>query len=469
MKKNSTNQKLSDVLRQRAEVKLDNQKMDGANALLHELQVHQVELEMQNEELRHANTQAENALSKYYDLYDLAPIGYFTINEHGKILEVNQAGVNLLGVQTRHLLNNYFENYIAEDYLSLYKAFRMKVLESTAKQSCEIKLLKKEKTQFPAQITGIVVKSHIKNESQMWFSVFDITERIKVEEAKEDVRKLHDEENNKLMNQMRMFDKLKTEYFSNLSHELRTPLNVILSSLKLLELKKSTLEVETSLKLDKHISMSKQNCYRLLRLINNIIDITKIESGFFEIHLKNCNIVSIVEDITLSVAEFIENKGILLLFDTNVEEKLTACDPDKVERIMLNLLSNAIKFTKSGGSISVNVFGSEEYVEIILSDTGIGIPKDKQELIFQRFQQADTSLVKEQEGSGIGLSLVKSLIDMHGGDISVESEYGKGSKFIIRLPVKILDSEENTEMNMDNHTKQTQIERLSIEFSDIYS
>ena len=266
-----------------------------------------------------------------------------------------------------------------------------------------------------------------------------------------------------------MFDKLKTEYFSNLSHELRTPLNVILSSLKLLELKKSTLEAKAPLKLDKHISTIKQNSYRLLRLINNIIDMTKIESGFFEIHLKNCNIVSIVEDITLSVAEYIESKGDCPLFDTDVEEKLLACDPDKVERIMLNLLSNAIKFTKSGGSISVNVFEREEAVEIIVSDTGIGIPKDKQELIFQRFRQVDTSLTKEQEGSGIGLSLVKSLVDMHGGTISVESEYGKGSKFIVRLPVKILDPEENTDTNMDNLTKQTQIERLSIEFSDIYS
>jgi signal transduction histidine kinase len=207
----------------------------------------------------------------------------------------------------------------------------------------------------------------------------------------------------------------------------------------------------------------------LLRLINNIIDIAKIESGFFEIHLTNCNIVSIVEDITLSVGEYIEGKGVALIFDTDVEEKLTACDPDKIERIILNLLSNAVKFTKPGGSISVNVFEREEAVEIIVSDTGIGIPKDMQELIFQRFRQVDTSLTKEQEGSGIGLSLVKSLVDMHGGNITVESEYGKGSKFIVRLPVKILDTEEKIGTNMDNRTKQAQIERLYIEFSDIYS
>jgi len=477
MKKNNTVQDKNNILRQRAEAKLDNKKptsiqvmqADKVYALLHELQVHQIELEIQNEELKHANVQAENALSKYYELYDLAPIGYFTINEQGKILEVNQVGADLLEVKNRYLLKNYFQNYIAEDCLSLYKTFRTKVLESKTKQNCEIRLIKKGKAQFHALIMGIVVKNHNISESQIWFSVLDITNRIKTEEAKEEFRKVHEDENNRLMDQMRMFDKRKTEYFSNLSHELRTPLNIILSSLKLLELKKNTLQAESDLKLDKHISTVKQNSYRVLRLINNIIDITKIESGFLEIHLKNCNIVSIIEDVTLSVAEYIENKGVVLLFDTDVEEKLTACDPDKIERIMLNLLSNAIKFTKSGDSISVNILEREEAIEIIVSDTGIGIPKDKQKLIFERFRQVNTSFTKEQEGSGIGLSLVKSLIDMHRGAISVESEYGKGSKFIVRLPVKILDSEENADTDMDNDTKQTQIERLRIEFSDIYS
>jgi len=304
----------------------------------------------------------------------------------------------------------------------------------------------------------------------MWLSVFDITDRIRIEEAKEEVRILHDEEEKyKLLNQKLVFDKLKTEYFVNVSHELRTPLNVILSSLKLLQLKKNRLQADDTLKLDKHIYTIKQNCYRLLRLINNIIDITKIESGFFEIHLKNCNIVSIIKDITLSVGEYIEGKGVDLLFDTVVEEKLMACDPDKIERIILNLLSNAVKFTKPGGSISVNIFEREDAVEIIISDTGIGISRDMQEVIFKRFRQVDTSLTKEQEGSGIGLSLVKSMVDMHGGIIIVESEYGKGSKFIVRLPVKILETEENIEANIDNHTKEAQVERLYIEFSDIYS
>lgn len=439
------------------------------NALLHELQVHQLELKIQNEELKNAKTKTEIALSKYYDLYDLASTGYFTVNEHGKILEVNKAGTDLLEVENRFLINNYFQNYIVEECLSLFKNFSINVLESKSKQYIEIKLIKKGKVHFHAQITGIKAKSQNKSEILMWFSVMDITDKIMVEEAKEEVRRIQEKENDHLIGQMQMFDKLKTEYFSNLSHELRTPLNVILSSLKLLDLKKFNLQAETPLKIDKHIATIKQNSFRLLRLINNIIDMTKIESGYFEINLKNCNIISIIEDITLSVADYIENKEITLIFDTDVEEKIISCDPDKIERIMLNLLSNSIKFTKPGGSISVNVFEREDAVEISVSDTGIGIPKDKQGLIFQRFRQVDTSLTREHEGSGIGLSLVNSLVDMHEGTISVESEYGKGSRFIVKLPIKVVDFEGNEPTNMDMCEKQSHIERLNIEFSDIYS
>ena len=475
-KSGNTRQDKDHALRRRAELKIGGKKtadiqdmrIDDANALLHELQVHQVELEMQNEELMHANALAETALSKYYDIYNLAPIGYFTVNEQGRILEVNQASTDILEVKKRFLLNNYFQNYITDDCLGIYKTFRMEILESNTKQSCEIKLIKKNKSPIHVQIAGIIVKTNIKNEYQMWLTVVDISDRVAAEGIKEEVRRIHEEENHKLMDQMRMFDKLKTEYFSNVSHELRTPLNVILSSLKLLELKKSKLQYEDALRLDKHIITIKQNSYRLLRLINNIIDITKIESSFFEIHLKNCNIVAVIEDIVFSVVEYAEDKGIALVFDTDMEEKITACDPDIIERIILNLLSNAIKFTKPDGNINVSILDKGAAVEITVNDSGIGIPKDKQELIFQRFKQVDASLTKEYEGSGIGLSLVRSLVDMHGGTIFVQSEIGKGSQFTIILPVKILDPQERAPTDAGIQIK-SQIERLTIEFPDIYS
>ncbi|MCY6372807.1 PAS domain-containing sensor histidine kinase [Clostridium ganghwense] len=274
------------------------------------------------------------------------------------------------------------------------------------------------------------------------------------------------QENQKKLDRIMEYDKLKTEFFANISHELRTPLNLILSTLQLIayQEKNNILELKYS---RKYQNIVKQNCYRLLRLINNLIDITKIDSGYFDIHLKNYNIVNIVENITLSVAEYIENKNIHLLFDTDVEEKIMACDPNQIERIILNLLSNAVKFTEPGGNIIVNMYDKGENIIIAVKDTGIGIPKDKLEIIFHRFTQIDKSFTRNHEGSGIGLSLTESLVKMHGGKIAVKSQYGKGSEFIIELPVKIIESE-NTKVKNGN-IKNDYVESINVEFSDIYS
>ena len=245
-------------------------------------------------------------------------------------------------------------------------------------------------------------------------------------------------------------EKLRTEFFANISHELKTPLNIILGVIQLI--RRDIQDEEKPIdkrKIINNINIEKQNCFRLLRLINNLIDSTKLESGHFELSMINCNIVNVVEEITLSVAEYINNNNISLVFDTDVEEKIVACDPDKIERIMLNLLSNCIKFTNEGGSIFVNIFDGEEYITISVEDTGIGIPQEKIDIIFDRFRQVDKSFTRNYEGSGIGLSLVKSLLEMHGGIISVESKYGVGTKFIIKFPVKVLNNSKE-EDNMDN-------------------
>ncbi|MGV8983495.1 ATP-binding protein [Clostridium sp.] len=275
-------------------------------------------------------------------------------------------------------------------------------------------------------------------------------------------------ESSKQVEKLLAYDKVKTEFFANLSHELRTPLNVICSTIQLLK------SLDGSRKLGEerikyYINIMNQNSLRLLRLINNIIDTTKIESNYISLQLKNGDIVYVVEEISQSVAEYIKNHGISLVFDTDVEEKIIAFDEEKVERIMLNLLSNAVKFTKENGSIFVNVYDKGDFVEIHVKDTGIGIPKDKLKFIFERFAQIDKSTSRQNEGSGIGLALVKSLVEMHGGQIHANSIEGKGSEFIITLPVRIVDATQE-----DNNLKNKEVfetnyeENLSIEFSDIY-
>lgn len=261
------------------------------------------------------------------------------------------------------------------------------------------------------------------------------------------------------------YEKLRADFFANISHELRTPLNIIYSAEQMLEINLENKDCDTE-RMKKYSKLIKQNCFRLIRLIGNIIDITKIDNISFDIKLKNCDIINLVENVTISVADFIENKGISVIFDTEVEEKVIACDPEKIERIILNLLSNAVKFTDSSGIILVNVYLKEGYICISVKDNGIGIEPEMRELIFERFVQEDKTISRNKQGSGIGLSLVKSLVEMHEGTIELLSKVGIGSEFIISLPDRVL-KEQNQEIDISNSMDQ-RIERIGIEFSDIY-
>ena len=260
------------------------------------------------------------------------------------------------------------------------------------------------------------------------------------------------------------YEKLRSDFFANISHELRTPINVIHSAEQVMEL---NLRKSQNYDMSKYLKMVKQNSFRLIRIISNLIDITKIDALSFDVKFRNLNIVKVVEDITISVAEFIEHKGLTVIFDTSIEEKVIACDPDLIERIMLNLLSNSVKFTKRGGSILVSIYLEEDKVCISVKDSGIGIPDNMKEIIFDRFIQVDKSTTKSCEGSGIGLSLVKSLVEIHKGTISLNSVISKGSEFIISLPDELCFEEDIHEniINLDD----SRIEKINIEFSDIYN
>ena len=166
----------------------------------------------------------------------------------------------------------------------------------------------------------------------------------------------------------------------------------------------------------------------------------------------------------MSVVDYVKNKKRNIIFDTEVEELVMGCDPEIIERIMLNLLSNAVKYTDEGGDIQVNLEIKEGHVVVLVKDNGIGIPKDKQESIFERFVQVDSSFTRKCEGSGMGLALVKGLVELHNGVVRVESELGKGSTFIVELPIK----EAEQELVVDLNVGKALVEKCKIEFSDIY-
>lgn len=267
--------------------------------------------------------------------------------------------------------------------------------------------------------------------------------------------------------EIKEIEKAKSQFFANLSHEIKTPINIIYSCIQLLEVNKINGEKALSDAYNKYDNTLKQNCYRLLRLVNNLVDMTKIDSGYMKLIFINCEIVSLVEDITLSIIPYVESKNINIVFDTYIEELEIRCDPESMERVILNLLSNAIKFTNNNGNISVIVEADDKYVFIRVKDDGIGISKDIREDIFNRFVQEDKSLNRKNEGSGIGLALVKSLVELHDGEVYLE-DVSEGSEFVVKLPnIKINEEVNNHNRVMDVESKPL-VQKINIEFSDIY-
>lgn len=380
----------------------------------------------------------------------------FIHDSDGTIIDINKTAVRMFGYTHDELIGMKIEKLISEsspcsgeDVTQLFKNV------NSEEQPQIFELIGKNKGKQDFWIEVNIHMAKVDDYDRLVAAVRDITDRKKTEME--------------LQNKALEMENMRTEFFANISHELKTPLNIIFGSMQIISMMISDKDKPIDkVKIINTLSIQRQNCLRLLRLINNLIDSNKLESGEFDINLTNCNVVSLVEEITLSVADYIKSKNINLVFDTNIEEKIIACDPDKIERIMLNLLSNAVKFTGLVGSIYVSVFDGKEFITITVEDTGIGIPEDKLDIIFDRFRQVDKSLTRSREGSGIGLSIVKSLVEIHGGTISVESNYGKGTKFIIKLPVRTTDIENNKERNKlfndDNY-----VERISIEFSDIYN
>ncbi|OON90821.1 MAG: hypothetical protein ATN32_03140 [Candidatus Epulonipiscium fishelsonii] len=289
------------------------------------------------------------------------------------------------------------------------------------------------------------------------YIVRDISEKLRAQEYKQSLI----EKDRQLM-ETREYDRIRSEFFANISHELRTPINIISSAVQLID--SLDLDKVTDINnITKFNGIIRQNCSRLLRLVNNLIDITKIEAGFYNLKMELYNIVNVVEEITLSLVNYIESKGLSITFDTYIEECYAYCDIDSLERIMLNLLANAVKFTQHGGEIVVTIYKEDKEIVISVKDNGIGIPAEKRQVIFERFRQVDKTLDRKYEGSGIGLSLVKLLVELQNGTITVNSELNKGSDFQIMFP--IMDSDLNEENVYNLNLKP---DRVNMEFSDIY-
>jgi signal transduction histidine kinase len=268
--------------------------------------------------------------------------------------------------------------------------------------------------------------------------------------------------------------KLKDEFLYLITHEFKTPLTVIKAAIQAMDM---ICGKEMPEKADKFLNSIKQNTNRQLRLVNNLLDVTRINAG--EIRLKEgvFDVEYLIRSIVDSIQPYAQHKKVKLNFTARFDGNEILIDEEKIERIILNLVSNALKFTPEGKSIDIGLcrkrYRNRNMICITVTDQGIGIPKSKQDKIFERFGQADTSLSRQAEGTGIGLYLVKLYVNAMNGGITLRSREGKGSTFTVMLPcieatplerITAGSVQDGQVMGRDSRL----IQAVAVEFSDIY-
>jgi signal transduction histidine kinase len=226
-------------------------------------------------------------------------------------------------------------------------------------------------------------------------------------------------------------DRLKSEFLANMSHELRTPLNSIIGYTDVLLM---GLDGELDEEVHTDLEAIHENSQHLLRLINDILDLAKIEAGRMSLDVSEVDIPHLLEDVSTANAGLLVNKEVEMVVEADPGLPTLTGDESRLKQVITNLVSNAVKFTEKG-KITLRALKEANNMVLQVADTGIGIAKDDLDAIFEEFTQADTSASRAHEGTGLGLTITRRLVQMHGGTITVESEPGKGSTFSVTIPL----------------------------------
>jgi len=529
---------------------------DESLRLLHELQVHQIELEMQNAELCQARDEVNRALEQYSDLFDFAPVGYLTLDHEGTILLVNLTCASLLGIERSRLTGQRFDQFVTAGDRSAFDAFLEKAIKSSTREACELALQNKGKFPLFVRIKAMAAASG----QECRIALIDITERkmteealekvekaaevalLKVEEAAEEALRLVEEADEtlkvdkeataaarqklgktaevarlnleeaarvarrgeKIPPEMSKAEKLaaevalikvkkaaevallkvekatevallkveanamvlqkakltadqlleekeaaesatrtKSQFLANMSHELRTPMTGVLGMLDLVLT--GNLEAEQR----EFIETAQTSARSLVRILNDILDLTKIEAGKLSIEAKPFSVRKCLETTQNILLPIARTKGLDLDFTVadDVPETLLG-DQTRLIQILTNLAGNAVKFTAKG-KVELRVTAGRSATDgkrditFTVTDTGIGIPVDKRHLLFRVFSQVDDSHSRSYGGTGLGLSICKELVERMGGTITFKSVEGKGSTFSFTLPFGEIEGEQD--------------------------
>lgn len=385
------------------------------DALIHELQVHQIELEMQNEELRNSRVELEKLHEKYYDLYDFAPVGYLTLDLSTKITEVNVTGADLLGFPKGNIIENYFRFYVTTDSKESFQNHFKKSFKEMEKQIFEVRLIKKN---------GIIFDAHIElqpyyedknkpyeSEIHLKMAVIDITEQKNLERD------------------LKRSNKELQQFAYVASHDLQEPLRTIASFTQLLA---KRYEGKLDEDADEFIDFIVEASIRMKQQIEDLLEFSRVMTRGGE--FKKLNVKEVVNRGISDLKTLIDENNAEISCDPLPE---IYADPRQITRLFQNLISNAIKFRKPDEppKIHISAKKEEETDECVfsVSDNGIGIEPQYRDRIFTIFQRLHTR--EEYGGTGIGLAVSKKIVERHGGRIWVESSFGNGSTFYFTIPL----------------------------------
>ncbi|MBU1101923.1 MAG: PAS domain-containing sensor histidine kinase [Bacteroidetes bacterium] len=394
------------------------EKLADVKKLVHLLQVHQIELEHQNEELRITQEELEMSRNKYVNLFDFSPIPYLTLNAEGTIKEVNISASKMFGVYRNKLIGNYFIKYLPLYERNTFNSFLKTLFSSPVKQHCELKVINKDKHEFNVLVEGIELVDNLEQEQKCQIALIDLTEYKQVEDdLKKNTEKLT------------ILNAQKDKFFSIISPDLRSPFRSLLSSSEFLATGIESLSHDEIVLFGKSIN---DNLHSLYGLLKNLLNWSMMQRNMLAPKPTKIKLNDIVNNIIKISDQAAVNKNISISNNVNPQSFVFA-DADMIDSVIHNLIINAIKFTPTGGKITVSSLNKNGFMEVSVKDNGIGIKKENISELFEFNTLFSTVGTAGENGTGLGLPLCKEFIEKNNGKIWVKSEQGKGSTFTFTL------------------------------------
>ncbi len=375
---------------------------------------------------------ASIADSRFRDLLEAAPDAIIEVDREGCIVLLNRATETLFGYSRQELSGQSVEILVPEDLRGRHarnrEDYRQQPMTRPMGSGLELQGRRKDGSRFPAEISLSPVNSE--NGFRVTAIIRDISERKRAEEQLRQVREQYTRELEARNREVERANRLKSEFLASMSHELRTPLHTVIGFSELLG---EETQGGLNAKQKRFVEHIHNDSLHLLELINDILDLSKVESGRIELRLETFELAPLIEEAVASLRSLAGSRALEIRTSIAPMPAIEA-DRVRVKQILMNLLSNAVKFTPAGGRIDVKADIEDGPARISVTDTGVGIPAQEHETIFDVFHQAGATTKGVREGTGLGLAITKRLVEEHGGTIKVLSEVGKGSRFTFTIP-----------------------------------